>query len=162
MATNTASLNVSASGPRKRKLSVKASTNGDPLQAPKRKKTLSTVNKGATAALTKNKTTTVTSKTATGTSNAAPNRVSKKVSGNDKQKNATIENVDSADDITMDDVTSNLPHNHGSNLDAADGSDDESNPTLGDDDSEKEGNDKETDLDEEEESAENELGRKPT
>jgi hypothetical protein len=53
MATKSASPEVS--GARKRKLSNKASTNGDPLEARKRNKTLSAVKKGVTAALTKKK-----------------------------------------------------------------------------------------------------------
>jgi hypothetical protein len=59
MSSNNTSSDVS--GPRKRKLSTKASTNGDPLEA-KRKKTLSGVKKGGAAALTKKKATPVTGK----------------------------------------------------------------------------------------------------
>ena len=48
------STNTKVSGARKRKLSTKASTNGDPLEA-KRKKTLSSQKKGVALALTKKK-----------------------------------------------------------------------------------------------------------
>lgn len=64
MATKSASL-----GPRKRKLSNKVTTNGDPLEARKRNKTLSAVKKGLKAAPTKKTTPAVpSSETATGTS----------------------------------------------------------------------------------------------
>ena len=133
------------SGPRKRKPSSKARTNADLLQAQKWKKTLSTVNKSVTAALTRNK-------TATGTSNTTPNelRPSKKVSGG-QDKHAT-----DSDDIIMVDLTLEPPPNI--TLDAAaDGSDNENNSVVEDMDNEDKVND-ETDLEAAEESAEMELG----
>jgi hypothetical protein len=124
MATKSASPEVS--GARKRKLSNKASTNGDPLEAQKQNKTLSAVKKGVTAALTKKKKTAAvsSSKTATITSKvaaAAPNRASEKVAGKGTQKCATVEDVDDADDA--DERTSNPPQNPNHILEAVDGSD---------------------------------------
>ena len=130
MATNTVSLEVS--GPRKRKLLVKASTNGDV----KRKK--SAVNKRVTA--------TPTQKKVTGT--AVPNRASGKVPGK-KARKATVEDVedlnDFNDDLTLEDQ-------------AADGSANNSDPeiiSIDDDKAEEETHQEAAD-----ESAEAELGRK--
>ena len=169
MATDSAAPEIS--GPRKRKLSTKATTNGDP-QARKRQKSGTTVKKtvtaaltavknGVTAALTKKK----TSKTATGTSKAAsvaPNRASAKGREKNPQKRASVEDI--ADD--SDDIPSNPPQNPKHILEAVDGSDDDDQdpaPELievdddDDDDEEDDGDEDETNLEAPEESAEAEL-----
>jgi hypothetical protein len=89
MATNTVSESLEVSGPRKRKLSTKAITNGDV----KRKK--SATNKGVTVAPTPKKVTgvAVPSKPA--------NRASGKVTGKNAQK-ATVEDVEDLDDSNDD------------------------------------------------------------
>lgn len=128
------------SGPRKRNPSSKAKTNGDPLQAQKRRKALSNVNKGVTAALTRKK----TKATAAARSKANPD--------------TRVENEDdSTDDITMEDITSRPSQNP--NIDpVADGTDNDSNPAAPDvDDSE---NEEASDLEAPEETAETELGER--
>jgi hypothetical protein len=161
MAKNSAPVPLEVSGPRKRKLSSKASTNGDPLvQAPKRKKLTNAVKtrKDGTAALTQKKKPDGPSKTDTGTSKAATNRAFEKTSGKRTQKRATVEDVDDPDD----ERTSNPPQNPNHILEAADGSDNDSDPApeiisiASDDDN---SDDEEANLEEAEESAEAELGR---
>lgn len=144
IAKDSASLEVS--GPRKRKLSVKSATNSDPLEAAwKRKKSLSAVNNGATATLTQKKKA-VPSKTATGTS-----------------KRATVEDADDSDDDS-DGITLDPPHNPNHILEAADGSDNNSEPkiiSVVDDDDKMDSEDgDETDLEAAGECAETELGWK--
>jgi hypothetical protein len=179
MATNSASTEIS--GSRKRKLSTKAATNGDPLEASKRQKSgttvkksvtaaLSAVKKGVTAALTKKKT--VPSKTATGTSKAAPvapDRAPAKVPEKRAQKRAPVEIEDISDDL--DDIPSNPPQNPNHILEAANGSDDddpdpapelipvEEDEEDGDEDDEDEDDEDEMNVEAPEESAEAELSR---
>ena len=152
------STSPAVSGPRKRKLSNKAINNGDPLDAQKRKKLLSAANtKNMTTALTKKR----PSKTMTGTSKAASNQASGRVSEKDKGKHTPVENDDDMDDV--DDLT-NVNHN----LEAANESDNSSNPVpiiilLDEDKTDNKANsedDVEMNLEEAEESAEAELGRK--
>jgi hypothetical protein len=148
MATNTASLEVS--GSRKRKLSTKASTNGDPLEA-KRKK--SAANMNVTAALTKKKAAgaAAPSITATGTSKTIHNGASEKVAGKKARKrHESVDDMDGLDDHTSE------------NFGSTDGND--NNPdtvheiiSIDDDDKKME---EETNLEDAEESAEDELGRK--
>jgi hypothetical protein len=153
MATNPASPDIS--GPRKRKPSTKASTNGDPHEARKRQKSGTILKPSVTTALTKKKNAaTVSSKAAA----AAPNQASAKGPGKSTQRHATVESDDSED---LDDRTSNQtnpPQNPNRVLEAADGSDDDPDPKsnfiLVDDD-----DDDETNLEAAEVSAEAELGR---
>jgi hypothetical protein len=175
MATNSASTEIS--GPRKRKLSTKATTNGDPQEARKRQKSgttvkksitaaLSAVKKGVAAALTKKKT--VPSEKAPGTSKAvpaAPDRAPPKGPEKRARKRAPVKIEDIADDL--DDIPSNPPQNPSHILEAADGSDDKDPdpaPELIPDDEEEdedededEDDEDETNLEATEESAEAEL-----
>ena len=135
------------SGPRKRKPSNKARTNGDPLQAQKRKKKVSTVNKLVTAALTQNK-------TATGPSNTGRNQLGapENVSGTQDEDSPDSE------DIIMVDLT--LKHAQNISSDAAgDRSDNESNSSSENKNNEDEEDDN-TNVEAAEESAETELGIK--
>ena len=165
MANNSTSSEVS--GPRKRKLSTKASTNGDPQVARKRQKSGKAVKESVTAALTKKRApTTVPSKITTGTPKTTPavsNQASAKAAPEKSaRKRATVDIEEIVDD--SDDHASNPPRNPKHILEAADGSDDDDDdpdpapdliPVDDDDDEEEE---EETNLEVPEESAEAELG----
>lgn len=152
MATNPTSPDIS--GPRKRKPSTKASTNGDPQEARKRQKSGNTTNKSVTTALTKKKKDAPRpSKTATVTSKATSILARKST-----QKRPIVESDDDSDD------PNNSPQTPNRVLEAqaADGSDsdDSLDPAqelilVDEDDNEEK---VETYLEEPEESAEAELG----
>lgn len=158
MATNPASPDIS--GPRKRKPSTKASTNGDPHEARKRQKSGTIPKPSAMTALTKKKYAATVSSKAAAAAAVAPNQASAKGPGKSTQRHATVESDDSedSDDQSHTSNRTNPPKNPNRVLEAADGSDDgpdlASNFILVDDD-----NEDETRLEVAEESAEAELGR---
>ena len=122
----TSSPSPDISGPRKHKLSTKASTNGDPLKV-KWKKTISTANKDATAtaALTKKKTAATAVLSVMAAKALTTKQASEKLPEKGTQRHTTIEDVDDADELV--DITMNPPQNTNSlNLEAENGSDNES------------------------------------
>lgn len=141
MATN--SIPPEISGPRKRKPSTKASTNGDPQEVQKRQKSGTVVKKTASTPLTQKKDIPV-----------APDRASAKNSGK-KPATAEIDSSDSDLDDNSEDLTS-IPLNHV--LKAAGKSDGNQDPApeliIIDDD-----NNDEPNLEAPEESAEAEMGK---
>ncbi len=165
MTTNSTAPEVPS--PHKRKLSTKATTNGDPQVDRKQKKLEATVKKSVTAPTKKRTSTTMlTTKTTSGTSKAAPVpkwASAKALAAKGAQKRATVE-IEEVGSDESDSYTSIPPRNPKHVLEASDDDDEGiTNPALKlivveDDDDDDEEEDEDTNLEAPNESAEAELG----
>jgi hypothetical protein len=115
-----------AHGPRKRTLSTKAATNGDPIAEKKRKKSEEVQRKGATTALTQKKLTTTTKKNKI----AATKKAASSSSAKQAPRRPSIEIEEVYDEA--DHHTSVPPRNPRHILEAADGSDDDMDDIMDD------------------------------